>query len=117
MRCATVLSARSPGPPAGRSTGCGREGSPSSTTGATSGASSACPWTPCGARRSWARSRKPDSSTASSSPRPASLQNLLRVHTPEYLHAVQEPEALTRILGVDVPAREVETTLDLQRLM
>jgi acetoin utilization deacetylase AcuC-like enzyme len=52
-----------------------------------------------------------------SGPRPASLQNLLRVHTPEYLHAVQEPEALTRILGVEVPAREVEATLDLQRLM
>jgi acetoin utilization deacetylase AcuC-like enzyme len=52
-----------------------------------------------------------------SEPRPASLENLLRVHTPEYLHAVQEPEALTRILGIDVPASEVEATLDLQRLM
>jgi acetoin utilization deacetylase AcuC-like enzyme len=52
-----------------------------------------------------------------SEPRPASLQNLLRVHTPEYLHEVQEPEALTRILGVEIPAREAEATLDLQRLM
>ena len=52
-----------------------------------------------------------------SEPRPASLQNLLRVHTPEYLHAVQEADALTRILGVEVPAREAEATLDLQRLM
>jgi len=50
-------------------------------------------------------------------PRPASLQNLLRVHTPEYLQSLQEPEALTRILGVEVPAREAEATLDLQRLM
>ena len=50
-------------------------------------------------------------------PRPASLQNLLRVHTPEYLHAVQEPEALGRVLGVEVPPDEVEATLDLQRLM
>jgi acetoin utilization deacetylase AcuC-like enzyme len=50
-----------------------------------------------------------------SEPRPASLQNLLRVHTPEYLHAVQEPETLTRILGVEVSPRE--PTLDLQRLM
>ena len=50
-------------------------------------------------------------------PRPASLQNLLRVHTPEYLQAVQEPETLTRILGVEVPSREVEATLDQQRLM
>ena len=38
-----------------------------------------------------------------SEPRPASLQNLLRVHTPEYLQAVQEPEALGRVLGVEVP--------------
>jgi acetoin utilization deacetylase AcuC-like enzyme len=52
-----------------------------------------------------------------SEPRPASLQNLLRVHTPEYLHAVQEAEALTRILGVEVPPAEAEATLDLQRLM
>ncbi len=52
-----------------------------------------------------------------SPPRPASLQNLLRVHTPEYLAAVQEPEALTRILGVEVTEREAESTLDLQRLM
>jgi acetoin utilization deacetylase AcuC-like enzyme len=52
-----------------------------------------------------------------SEPRPASLQNLLRVHTPEYLQAVQEPETLTRILGVDVSPREAEATLDLQRLM
>jgi acetoin utilization deacetylase AcuC-like enzyme len=52
-----------------------------------------------------------------SEPRPASLQNLLRVHTPEYLQAVQEPEALGRILGVEVPPAEVEGTLDLLRLM
>jgi len=52
-----------------------------------------------------------------SEPRPASVQNLLRVHTTEYLQAVQEPEALTRILGAEVPPGEVEATLDLQRLM
>ncbi len=52
-----------------------------------------------------------------SEPRPVSLQNLLRVHTPEYLQAVQEPETLTRILGVEIPPRELERTLDLQRLM
>jgi acetoin utilization deacetylase AcuC-like enzyme len=52
-----------------------------------------------------------------SEPRPASLQNLLRVHTPEYLDAVQEPDVLTRILGVEVPPGEVEKALDLQRLM
>ena len=52
-----------------------------------------------------------------SEPRPASLENLLRVHTPEYLDSVQEKEALGRILGLEIPAREVESTLDLQRLM
>ena len=52
-----------------------------------------------------------------SEPRPASLLNLLRVHTPEYLQSVQEPETLTRILGVEIPVREIEKTLDLQRLM
>ncbi len=50
-------------------------------------------------------------------PRPGSLQNLLRVHTHEYLDAVQEPEVLTRILGADVSARDVEPILDQQRLM
>jgi acetoin utilization deacetylase AcuC-like enzyme len=52
-----------------------------------------------------------------SEPRPASLQNLLRVHTHDYLHAVQEPETLGRVLGVEVPPAEVEGTLDLLRLM
>jgi acetoin utilization deacetylase AcuC-like enzyme len=52
-----------------------------------------------------------------SEPRPVSLQNLLLVHTPEYLQALQEPETLARILGTEVPPREVEDTLDLQRLM
>ncbi len=52
-----------------------------------------------------------------SEPRPASLLNVLRVHTPEYLQSVQEPETLTRILGVEIPSHEIEKTLDLQRLM
>jgi acetoin utilization deacetylase AcuC-like enzyme len=52
-----------------------------------------------------------------SEPRPVSLQNLLRVHTLDYLQALLEPEALTRILGVEVRAPEAEATLDLQRLM
>ncbi len=49
--------------------------------------------------------------------RPASLENLLRVHTPEYLDSVQEPEVLGRILGAQLSAKEAEETLDLQRLM
>jgi acetoin utilization deacetylase AcuC-like enzyme len=52
-----------------------------------------------------------------SEPRPASLQNLLRVHTLDYLQALLEPEALTRILGIEVAPHEAEATLDLQRLM
>jgi acetoin utilization deacetylase AcuC-like enzyme len=52
-----------------------------------------------------------------SGPRPASLGNLLLVHSAEYLHSLQEPETLTRILGLEVPPREVEETIDLQRLM
>ena len=52
-----------------------------------------------------------------SEPKPASLESLLRVHTPEYLHELQEADALTRILGVEVPAVEAESTLELQRLM
>ena len=52
-----------------------------------------------------------------SEPRPVSLHNLLLVHTPEYLQALQEPETLARILGVEVRPHDVEDTLDLQRLM
>jgi acetoin utilization deacetylase AcuC-like enzyme len=52
-----------------------------------------------------------------SEPKAASLENLLRVHTPEYLHELQEATALTRILGVEVPPAKAESTLELQRLM
>ena len=52
-----------------------------------------------------------------SEPRPASFENLLRVHTADYLQSLQESEALTRILGVEVPPHEAEATIDLQRLM
>lgn len=54
---------------------------------------------------------------ALSEPRPASVENLLRVHTAEYLQGLQEGDALVRILGVEVPAQEAEQTIDLQRLM
>jgi acetoin utilization deacetylase AcuC-like enzyme len=54
---------------------------------------------------------------ALSEPRPASLENLLRVHTAEYLQSLQDGAGLTRILGVEVPGSEAEKTLDLQRLM
>ena len=50
-------------------------------------------------------------------PRPAALKNILLVHTPEYLEALQRPETLTGILGVPVSENELEQVLDLQRLM
>jgi acetoin utilization deacetylase AcuC-like enzyme len=52
-----------------------------------------------------------------SRPRPASLENILRLHTPEYLERLQDVETLSRILGIEIPAHSAETTLDLQRLM
>ena len=56
-------------------------------------------------------------SGAASEPRPASLENILRVHTPAYLRALQEPERLGSILGAPVAVRDVPQVLDLQRLM
>jgi acetoin utilization deacetylase AcuC-like enzyme len=50
-------------------------------------------------------------------PRPASIQNLLRVHAPEYLQRVQEPETLTRILGAAMTSAETDASFDMQRLM
>jgi acetoin utilization deacetylase AcuC-like enzyme len=50
-------------------------------------------------------------------PRPASIQNLLRVHTVEYLQRAHEPETMTRICGVTMTAQEAEAGLDMQRLM
>jgi len=52
-----------------------------------------------------------------SEPKPASVENLLKVHTPGYLQDLQEAETLTRILGVEVLPAEAEGTLELQRLM
>ncbi|HLE60473.1 MAG TPA: hypothetical protein VI700_02955, partial [Thermoanaerobaculaceae bacterium] len=52
-----------------------------------------------------------------SPPQPAALKNVLLVHAPEYLEALQRPETLTDILGVPVSDNELEQVLDLQRLM
>jgi acetoin utilization deacetylase AcuC-like enzyme len=49
--------------------------------------------------------------------RPASLANILRVHTAEYLRTLQRPETVTAILGAPVREDELESVLDLQRLM
>jgi acetoin utilization deacetylase AcuC-like enzyme len=50
-------------------------------------------------------------------PRPAALKNILLVHAPEYLDALQRPETVGSILGVAVSDDELEQLLDLQRLM
>ena len=52
-----------------------------------------------------------------SAPQPAALKNVLLVHAPEYLEALQRPETLTRILGLEVSEDELDQVLDLQRLM
>jgi acetoin utilization deacetylase AcuC-like enzyme len=52
-----------------------------------------------------------------SPPQPAALKNVLLVHAPEYLEALQRPETLTGILGVPVTDNELEQVLALQRLM
>jgi acetoin utilization deacetylase AcuC-like enzyme len=49
-------------------------------------------------------------------PRAASLANLLRVHTEDYLQRLEDPETVTRILGVTVTPREAEAAVDHQRL-
>jgi len=48
--------------------------------------------------------------------RPAALKNLLLVHSPEYLEALQRPETLTAIFGIDLDDAEAERLIDLQRL-
>jgi len=48
--------------------------------------------------------------------RPAALKNLLLVHSPDYLEALQQPATLTPIFGVDLDDQETERLIDLQRL-
>ena len=50
-------------------------------------------------------------------PRPASLAELGRVHTPEYLDSLHDREALVRVVGYSVPQEVADRILDLQRLM
>jgi acetoin utilization deacetylase AcuC-like enzyme len=50
-------------------------------------------------------------------PQPAALKNILLVHSPAYLEALQRPETVAAILGVVVNDDELEQVLDLQRLM
>lgn len=50
-------------------------------------------------------------------PRPASFDQLCRVHTTAYLESLREPGSLTRILGVRIPTADEDRFLDLQRAM
>jgi acetoin utilization deacetylase AcuC-like enzyme len=50
-------------------------------------------------------------------PVPASLENLLRVHTPAYLESLQHAATLTAIFGFPIADDVVAEVLDLQRLI
>lgn len=52
-----------------------------------------------------------------SRPIPASLENILRIHTPAYLESLQDPATMTGIFGVPVSGDEVQEIIDLQRLI
>jgi acetoin utilization deacetylase AcuC-like enzyme len=52
-----------------------------------------------------------------SRPLPASLENILRVHTPEYLETLSDPAVVSEILGVPLSEREAQQALDMVRLM
>lgn len=50
-------------------------------------------------------------------PRAASIRNLLRVHTPDYLDSLQHTDTLLRILGVPVDDDSAQRVVGLQRVM
>lgn len=50
-------------------------------------------------------------------PRPATIRTLLRVHTANYLNSLEDPEVLSRILGVTLSNVEAEDVLSMERLM
>ena len=50
-------------------------------------------------------------------PRPASVRDLLRVHSVEYLESLHQPGQLTRIVGVEVRPDHLDHFLSLQRAM
>lgn len=55
--------------------------------------------------------------TAVHTPRPATLQQIERVHTAEYLDSLHDADALARLFGFSVPEEVADRILDLQRLM
>lgn len=52
-----------------------------------------------------------------SNPIPASLENILRVHTPAYLESLQDPETMAGIFGLPIRDDEVQDIIDHERLM
>jgi len=50
-------------------------------------------------------------------PRPASFEQLCRVHDERYLESLREPGALTRILGIRIPVVDEDRVIDLERAM
>ncbi len=50
-------------------------------------------------------------------PRPASIRNLIRVHTPDYLETLQRTEVLVRIFGIEFEDDAAQRIVTLQRLM
>jgi acetoin utilization deacetylase AcuC-like enzyme len=52
-----------------------------------------------------------------SRPLPASLENVLRVHTAEYLESLADPEVVAGIMGMPFTPRASQDALDLMRLM
>lgn len=50
-------------------------------------------------------------------PRAASVRSLRRVHRDRYLESLRDPEALTRVLGLQLDEAAQDRVLDLQRLM
>jgi acetoin utilization deacetylase AcuC-like enzyme len=51
-----------------------------------------------------------------SRPRPASVENLLRAHSAEYLRSLDRPEVVGEILGAEIGAAEARRAIELQRL-
>jgi acetoin utilization deacetylase AcuC-like enzyme len=50
-------------------------------------------------------------------PRPVSVENLLRVHTVEYLRAVETAEGVAAVFGVPLDAEQARRAVELQRLV
>ncbi len=50
-------------------------------------------------------------------PRPASIENLRRVHSPEYLRSLEDPAEVGRVLGLTLRSEEAAAAVALQRLM